>query len=162
MGTRYSAQGLLETLPDLNSPRHSHGCTSYISGDTQVFLVTAGITGPGVRLCTTETWRPGELHWTNLGELPVKAAGIRAVSLNNRVFAVGDAEYIFSGENVDYRSLFPGGYVHSDSLISYLSSIYELDTNTSEWRLAGELRVARAYHGVSVTSRASVEPFCVN
>ena len=58
-------------------------------------------------------------------------------------------------------SLFPGGYVHSDSLISYLSSIYELDTNTSEWSMAGQMRMARAYHGGSVTSRASVTPFCV-
>ena len=63
-----------------------------------MFLVTAGITGPGVRLCTTETWRPGELHWTNVGELPVKAAGIRAVSLDNRVFAIGDAEYLYFSE----------------------------------------------------------------
>ena len=58
-----------------------------------MFLVTGGITGPGVRLSTTETWRPGELHWTNVGELPVKAAGVRAVSLDNRVFALGEAEY---------------------------------------------------------------------
>ena len=54
-----------------------------------MFLVTAGITGPGVRLCTTETWRQGELHWTNVGEVPVKAAGLRAVRLDNRVFALG-------------------------------------------------------------------------
>ena len=58
--------------------------------------------------------------------------------------------------------LLTGGYVHSDSLISYLSSIYELDTNTSEWSLVAEMRVARAYHGVSVTAGASVAPFCVN
>ena len=124
-----------------------------------MFLVTGGITGPGVRLGTTETWRSGELHWTDVGELLVKAAGVRAVSLDNRVFALGEAEY---AEQELIHSRFPGGYVHSDSLISYLSSIYELDTNTSEWRLAGEMRVARAYHGVSVTSRASVAPFCVN
>ena len=28
-----------------------------------------------------------------MGELQVKAAGIRAVNLNNRVFAIGDTEY---------------------------------------------------------------------
>ena len=33
--TRYSARGLEETLPDLNSPRHSHGCTSYVNADNQ-------------------------------------------------------------------------------------------------------------------------------
>ena len=35
--TRYSVRGLEDRLPDLNSPRHSHACTSYVSGDnTQV------------------------------------------------------------------------------------------------------------------------------
>ena len=54
-----------------------------------MFLVTAGITAPGIRLCSTETWLEGELHWREVGELPVKVAGIRAVTLDNRVFALG-------------------------------------------------------------------------
>ena len=32
---RYNTGGLVESLPDMNSARHSHGCTSYVNGDNK-------------------------------------------------------------------------------------------------------------------------------
>ena len=39
--------------------------------------------------------------------------------------------------------LLSGGYVHSDEVISYQASVYELGTNSSVWRLAGAMDHSR-------------------
>ena len=41
------------------------------------------------------------------------------------------------------------------------NTILKFDTNTLSWVQVGEMRQARAYHGVSIVNEADVELFCV-
>jgi len=127
---RYNSQGESEVLPSLTVRRLNHACTSYLNGDRKrVVLVTGGYRGIGTAggsLDSTELmvdfkpWRPS-------ANLPSTRVGLRAASLDNKVF-------LFGGTNI---------WSDLDSILSY-----EPDTDT--WQKAGTMTLPRAYHAVAV------------
>jgi len=124
---RYNSQGESEVLPSLTVRRLGHACASYLNGDgKRVVLVSGGGNyGAAGYLDSTELmvdfkpWRPA-------ANLPSPRDGLRAASLDNKVFLFG-------------------GNSHSD-LDSILS--YEPDTDT--WKEAGTMNVPRRDHAVAV------------
>merc|ERR1719507_524340 len=118
---KYSRSGLVEYLPSLNTRRHSHACSSFISdsGET-VLLVTGGGHVPVTMLDSTEILVTPGGSWRTLttARLPSPRFGLRAGIANNVV-------YVFGGQ---------------DSLMSPVSGLYSiLSFNMTEesWQPAG-------------------------
>jgi len=128
---RYNSQGVSKVLPSLTVRRYQHACASYLNDNGQrVVLVTGGYNyeaGFFDSLDSTElmvdfkAWRPA-------ANLPSARWGLRAASLDNKVFLFG-------------------GW---DSSGSYLDSILFYNTVKDTWQPAGNMTVSRAYHAVAV------------
>merc|ERR1719471_1059277 len=124
---RYNSQGESEVLPSLTVRRFSHACASYLNGDgKRIILVTGG--------ANTETWPMDSTElmvdlkpWRPAANLPSPRSGLRAASLDNKVF-------LFGGRK---------GRSYLDSILSY-----EPDTDT--WQEAGTMTVPRYQHAVAV------------
>jgi len=124
---RYNSQGESEVLPSLTVRRYGHACASYLNGDgKRVVLVSGGYNTGALELDSTELmvdfkpWRPA-------ANLPSPRFGLRAASLDNKVF-------LFGGRD---------SWSDLDSILSY-----EPDTDT--WQKAGTMTLPRAYHAVAV------------
>jgi len=128
---RYNSQGESEVLPSLTVRRYSHACTSYLNGDgKRIILVTGGYNTGAEYPDSTELmvdfkpWRPA-------ANLPFPRFGLRAASLDNKVF-------LFGGSQAGNRSA------------SYLNSILSYEPDTDTWQEAGTMTVGRHGHAVAV------------
>jgi len=125
---RYNSQGVSEVLPSLTVRRWDHACGSYLDENGQrVVLVTGGWDKREWSLDSTEmmvdfkAWRPA-------ANLPSARDGLRAASLDNKVF-------LFGGK---------------DSSGSRLDSILFYNTVRDTWQPAWNMTVHRNYHAVTV------------
>ena len=104
----YNVLGLVEQLPNLRTPRYSHGCGHYIKDDkivskscpnfftsiivlfvfVQVFLVTGGSFDDN--LSSTEVLVEGGSEWIFSDPLPSPRSDLNGASLNNRIVVAGD------------------------------------------------------------------------
>merc|ERR1711936_213662 len=146
---RYNSQGVSEVLSSLTVRRAGHACTSYLNDNGQrVVLVTGGYNLGASVLDSTElmvdfnSWRPA-------ANLPSARPGLRAASLDNKVFLFG-GEYDIEGEVsfLDSILVFLFGGVHSSE--SPLDSILLYNTDRDTWQPAGNIAVPRAGHAVAV------------
>ena len=86
---RYSQEGEVQTLPDMRQTRFRAGCAKYqTAGGVGVIIVTGG-GSHGQSLASTEILTEGSLAWQEEQSLPLALQGIRAVSLDNKVFITG-------------------------------------------------------------------------
>ena len=112
--SRYGMEGWIEDFSSgLNTGRWGHGCTSFLSGDSErvkislfvvnktlktskILLVTGGLVATLEYLASTEVYRPSAGKWREVpgGALPRPMATVRLVTLNNRVFLFGGKEII--------------------------------------------------------------------
>jgi len=146
---RYNSQGVSEVLSSLTVRRAGHACTSYLNDNGQrVVLVTGGYNLGASVLDSTElmvdfnSWRPA-------ANLPSARPGLRAASLDNKVFLFG-GEYDIEGEVsfLDSILVFLFGGVHSSE--SPLDSILFYNPDSDEWQPAGNMIVPRWNHAVAV------------
>merc|ERR1711988_1805783 len=125
---RYNSQGVSEVLPSLTVRRSDHACASYLNGDGKRVVLVSGGTNYGVpRLDSTELmvdfkpWRPA-------ADLPSPRWGLRAASLDNKVFLFGGM----------------------DSSLSDLDSILSYEPGTDTWQKTGTMTLPRENHAVAV------------
>jgi len=134
----YSVEGWQEDLPPLNTERSYHACSSYMSGERRVFMVTGGYTESGSTLDTTETLASDEDTWTTTAaKLPRPMRGLRAATIDDRVL-------IF------------GGLYNSH----YYDDILEYNPDEDSMVVVGHLTQARAYHAVSVVQAQDYTKWC--
>jgi len=127
---RYNSQGVSEDLPSLTVRRYNHACGSYLDDNGQrVVLVTGGFyRGSKTRNLDSTELMVDFKAWRPAANLPSARAGLRAASLNNKVFLFGGA----------------------DSSRSYLDSIMFYNKDRDTWQSAGKMTEPRLYHAVAV------------
>jgi len=123
--TRYNLTGLVETLPDMNQSRATHGCGSYKS-DNKLILIVVGGDADG----TTEKLIIGESSWTPVGALPKALTWI-----NSATISVDNKIYIFGGHL--------GQHIADTDIIEY-------DPDQEAWNKIGELTRGRYRHATAI------------
>ena len=109
--SRYGKQGWIEDFSSgLSTGRYYHGCSSFLTEDNervniqfdflktisiilfQMLLVTGGLDSIAEILASTEVYCPSAGEWKEVpgGALPRPMAGVRVVTLNNRVLLFGE------------------------------------------------------------------------
>ena len=78
---------LYQQLPD--GIRCHEKVPPYLS-TSQVYLVTGGFNDDRDAISSTEIFKLGDESWTQVGNLPLPAVGIRGASINNKIFMTGD------------------------------------------------------------------------
>merc|ERR1711973_662937 len=131
--SRYTTDGWMEDLPELNVGRRGHGCGYFYNDDMQrVFLVAGGSS----YLSSTETLVEGGQAWNFQQPLPSGRRGIKGISLPNTVIMTGG----YDGRKVD-------------DVLTYVPE-------TSDWKKVGSMKTARYYHGASLVKIEDVVDFC--
>jgi len=128
---KYSQSGLVDYLPSLNTRRHNHACSSFISDSGETVLM---VTGGGqwsetyTRLDSTEILVSPGRSWRTLttARLPSPRLGLRAGTANNVV-------YVF------------GGYDSNDNA---LNTILSFNKTEESWQPAGQMSEERYDHAV--------------
>jgi len=137
---RYTENGKVEYLAELNTPRYDHACALYTTDKgLKVYLVMGGMDGEDKKLQSMEQLTEGKESWEEKGTaLPHPLTSLRAVTVANIVYLTGGEDG--SGEVRD--------------------EIYRLDVTTLDWVKEGKMSQARASHAVSLINYDLVEQFC--
>jgi len=138
--SRYTTDGWIEDLPELNVGRRGHGCGYFYNDDMQrVFLVAGGTDSGRDPTNSTETLVEGEKTWNFQQILPSSRYGLRGISLPDSVIMIGGYDY-------DVEKL--------DELVMY-------DAKSSVWKKIGSMKKARVYHAASLVNMGDVIDFCI-
>jgi len=120
----------------LNNARFGHGCSRYTNiFGKEVNLVCGGADGSYVSSC--EFNMAGTSNWAFMTPLPSGKAGLKGITIDNRVFHDGG----------DYGS-------------TTYSTIYEMDLTTEEWEYVGDMDTARTLHAVSIVY-TDLSQYCI-
>merc|ERR1712130_606849 len=122
----YDSEGkYLGSLPDLETPRMHHTCTTFISYDEQVLLVAGGERN-GIKLTSTELFFPSINRWTTRENLPRALKGLRAARLNQQVDLTGGRDN--AGNNIE---------------------VLQFDVASQTWTQIGTLQDGRNMHAIA-------------
>ena len=89
-----ACSGYLEDLPLLNHGRLNHACAGFYNDAGKFVLLVAGgssqdINGLSYPTASTETLEVGSTTWIENSPLPQKNDGLRAVTVDNKIFVLG-------------------------------------------------------------------------
>jgi len=127
----YNSQGESEVLPSLTVRRYNHACASYLNGDRKRIILVSGGWNNGAQFLDSTELMVNFKPWRPAANLPSPRFGLRAASLDNKVF-------LFGGSQAGNRSA------------SYLNSILSYEPDTDTWQEAGTMTLPRRYHAVTV------------
>jgi len=134
----YTVQGWQRDLPPLNTNRYWHACSSYMSDEKKILLVSGGFTGSAT-LDSTEILDTSVGSWKPGAALPSPIQRPTSITINNRVF-------IFGG----------GGGDGSDAV----GNILEYDTAGDSYKEAGTMVQARYGHALTVVHYEEFSNWC--
>jgi len=134
--TKYNLQGHMETLPEMQIGRNSHGCGYYHANGKMVLMVTGGWSYNDIYYDSTETLVIGEQAWTFAQPLPRPLFSVGSISLGNKVFIFGGS---VRGRNLQKKILAFDG---------------------KSWEEVGQMRKPRASLGVSRIVSPDETGFC--
>jgi len=136
VAARYNLKGHVENLPEMTQGRIRHGCGSYYSGGTMVFIVAGGEdVDTYTPLSSTEKMATGATAWTTINPLPRTLFGVATVSLDHSVILTGGDD---------------GG--------NYRSEILAFDGE--DWKEVGQLQEARYRHAATRIDITKFIDFC--
>jgi len=138
--TKYNLQGHMETFPELQIGRNSHGCGHYHTNGKMVLMVTGGWSEGNNNYDSTETLVIGEQAWTFADPLPRPLQSMGSISLGNKVF-------IFGGSSTDRSRKDKGKEILKFDGIS--------------WKQVGTMQKPRWGLAVSRIVSADEKGFCV-
>jgi len=137
--SRYTTNGWMEDLPELNEWRDSHGCGYFYNDDMQrVFLVAGGYINYHDVRSSTETLVEGDQAWNFQNPLPTGRVGVRAISLPDTVILTGGRD--------------------SPDLI--LNDVLAYVPETNDWKKIGSMNTGILWHGVSLVNMSDVIDYC--
>jgi len=131
---RYTLQGHVENLPEMNQGRYHHGCGSYYSSGTKVIIVVGGL-HYDTHLSSTEKMTTGATAWTTINPLPRTLYGVSTVSLDNSIILTGGSD----GDRARPEILAFDG---------------------KHWKEAGQLQEARRSHAATKIDITHLMDFC--
>jgi len=147
--TRYDEDGFVENLPSLLFGRYRHGCGSFIRDDGhQVLLVAGGLlSDQDTSMSSTEVLAPGSDTWTLATPLPWARHGLAGVTIDNRLFMTGGADW---GNSDWLNSTHP------------TDEILEWRDEEQIWDLGLRMEYGRTAHAASsVTIDENIMKYCV-
>jgi len=131
----YTVEGWQQDLPPLNTGRYYHACSSYLSDDRTILMVTGGWPYTG----TTEVYDSNLSSWAISGaKLPRPMDGLRAT-------------------NIDGRVLIFGGYEGGNN---YYDDILEFKPDEDTIVPLGHMTQVRAGHAISVVQTKDFSNWC--
>ena len=113
--------------------------------------MTSDNTGYGTDTCVINL--EGTNDWTLTHPLPAYNYYLRMITVDNRVFMIGN----ISCYKVD---MFKKFIILGGSNEEYEDTIYELDKETGEWMFVSNLLVGREYHAVSAVNINDLWQYC--
>jgi len=130
----------LGPLPDLIGQRQNHACTTFTSSNGEEgLLVVGGFSGTRF-LSTTELYLPSNQQWTQGGDFPRKAQGLRAAFMNGKVVVTG------------------GYFIHFPaSTTDTYDEVYQYEETAEIWSEIGKMKKARGNHAIAAIN---LEIFC--
>ena len=125
----YACRGYLEELPLLNYRRWNHACAGFYNHAGKFVLLVAGGTVLKSEFmfypsASTESLEVGSTRWIENSPLPQKIDGLRAATVDNKIFVIGKRRHP-SNSKVDLWSL---------TLLSYLKHSYQNERKKSAYQ----------------------------
>ena len=98
----------------------------------------------------------GDRFWTQVGNLPLPAAGIRGASINNKIVMTGDVD-----NNVSYSNFTSGGYyIDANGRRHFSDLILKFDPIFNNWEIVDHMNIKRHYHAVDLVPISDIVDYC--
>jgi len=84
----------------------------------------------------------GDRYWTQVGNLPLPAAGIRGASINNKIVMTG------------------GYYIDANGRRHFSDLILKFDPIFNNWEIVDHMKIKRHYHAVDLVPISDIVDYC--
>ena len=154
---------LYQQLPDGNVGVVKSPFLFHLSS-SQVYLVTGGFNENRNAISSTEIFKLGDESWTQVGNLPLPAAGIRGASINNKIIMTGDFETYETELILNLVNLIKwtgGTYMDSQDKNHYSDHILKFVPITKTWEIVDHMKMKKYSHAVSSVQISDIIDYCI-